>query len=125
MSEFVLETAPQHIDVLTCEDWEKNYSSKYDTLKCKVAAIVTFTTTANPHTESIAHGLGYTPAFVALIKGSGTSYFPIPFSNVFSDLTGVLTVQAYANATTLNFKITGTIGTNVMIKYFIFYNQLD
>lgn len=130
----VFEVSAPGKDVLTCQDYEKYYSSKYDTWKVKSVSTLTLNVPAHvgaiTYTYDItAHGLGYVPAFEAFVQIADGSYVHLPFNdNSFSDLTNnVSQIEPYMDSTQPHFGVVygGGAGTTLSIKLFVFYNQIE
>ena len=103
------------------------YSSEYDTLKYHISGQKTVTAAGADAEETVAHGLGYTPFFIAYndsIAGSpGTKYNQVPGA-----VLGIGTYSyclAYADATNIYFKIiTNVFNGSIDFRYKVFRNRL-
>lgn len=127
----IFKIAKPGFDVKTATDEQLAYSSEWDTLKASAIGLENLTIPAASTSVDldITHGLGYAPAFFALIRISGTTFSPLPFSNVFTDLNGrIASASARSDTTKLRIRVLATAAApelTLTFKYYIFHNQLD
>lgn len=102
------------------------YSSDYDTLKYHAAGTVNVTTSGSTAEQTVAHGLGYIPFFVAYIKGiAGASQYNL-CPGYTANMSGFIHADAYADATNIYFVIhTDYFSGTMEFRYKIFRNRLD
>lgn len=131
MGDYGLKVSKDGQDVKTAADKNLTYSSKFDSLKAKTIDTKQITLPAASASVSgtIAHGLGYTPAYFVLVQLSSGVYVPLRYVNLFGELDArVATVVVSADTTNITITINGFVGVGdvtLTFRYWIFYNQLD
>lgn len=97
--------------VLTAADRYLNFDSRFDTLKIKTQG--TSTLTHSTRTRTIAHGLGYVPAFMVHIKVPGTDgYFlsPVQYERTFYGPPPNNGIISWADSTNIYIKAQDDVG---------------
>lgn len=99
------------------------FNSNQDIFKIVASGIATIPTSGSAtSTVSVAHGLGYIPAFVAFVLVAG-NYNTVPLNN-YNTSTGAL-ISAYlgwSDATNINFQTVvpgGTVSSSTPVKYYL------
>ena len=67
MGDYGLKISPPGTDVLTAQDKDLVFTSKYPTLKIFDIQSINFTTGSGDHTETYNHSLGFTPIVQASV----------------------------------------------------------
>lgn len=102
------------------------FHSDYDTLKYHASGTVSVTTSGSSAQETLAHGLGYIPFFVAYIKGiaGANDYNLCP--GYTANMSGYIHADAYADDTNIYFKVhTDYFSGTMEFRYKIFRNRID
>lgn len=99
---YVVEVSKEGFDVDSCEIKDMVFTSQANQYKISMTGSLTF---VGSTTTSIAHGLSYTPSFLAFAKIDLFSYYR-PYQNAYVDDT--------------NLYIEGNAGD--IVSYFIFYD---
>lgn len=118
-------------DLATATDKQCVLTSKYKTLTVAASgtATVQLLTTYYRNSTTVAHNLGYVPAFVVFGQEDGESYYyNVPFTHAFADFSGYF-LFCWADNTNLYLEAqyaSTPAGTETYnFKYFIFNNPIE
>jgi hypothetical protein len=127
MANFGIKVSQPGVNVQSATEDQLYWTSKYDTLKAKQisTASISFPPGAGPRSATIAHGLGYVPAFFGY--RIGTPYQILPYRpQVYVSYSAFLIAADATNITITINGFNGSPGTDTFnFKVYIFYNQLD
>lgn len=121
MPKYGTKISKPNINVLTASDADLIFSSEFNTPKVFAKGSLTLTTDGSGNgTVSVAHNLGFAPAFKAFVK-SGTTYYPDPSTVNRNFGTNFFKLHAYTDSTNLYFQAYGAAAsTTYYLKYYIF-----
>lgn len=137
MKDYGIKISKPGFDVKTCADKDLVFSSKFDTFRVHSTGIGSFTANGALQTATIAHALGYVPAFMLFTEvhaGFGEpstgKFYMAPHSPPFS-IGGSLntdTIIASIDASNLYLRLGSLVVAPTKVinyKWVIFYNQME
>lgn len=133
MSDWGIKVSKSGVPVLLATPKQLYYSSAYDSLKVESVNVVSLTlynTDVATRTYTFAHGLGYVPAFFAVMETlTAGKYIPIPWTDpglvIYNQIQAV---DVRADGTNIYFDMSpwgGGPTETVDVIYWIMYNQLN
>lgn len=135
MSDYGLKISRDGYNVLTCTDKQLSYSSKFPTFTVKTSGTINVVLSSGytRKRETVSHGLGYTPAFVAYGKKSSASSYDKISTYLLGDGVIFEYLAAWADSTYVYFEaqyLDTDLGAGAPsqktynFKYYIFNNQI-
>ena len=119
MTDFGMKVSKEGFDVGTAAIKDLVLHSEHFGIKIGKVGSTTFSVTSGSGgSTTVAHGMGYTPGFLAFIKFGGTKYFPPSSWNIDSNYEQFL---ASSDGTNLNFSVDSNANTSytATVYYFI------